>query len=412
MTYAIPDNEIQRVKSLLSYHALDTKREEVYDDLTSMVAEVLKCPVAYIGLIDKERQWFRATVGLPTDFCEAPRDYAFCTRAKTICQSGIVEISDCTLYDDLKEHELVTGEPFFKYYCGIPLINSQGFALGTLCVIDTKVKKLSVDQLDLLKKMAYQVVSLLELHKSTYAIETFKAEKAQSKLDSKELLANIVPRALIDELSNTGKIASQHYNNTTSLFADVVNFTQFTRENEPAILIKDLDESFSYFDKSALKLNIEKIKTIGDAYHCTCGLPQSDKTHAIRICLLALDMMAYFKEENTKRLETNKKAWHLRIGIDSGPVMAALMGHRKISYDIWGESVHKAEALQTLAKPDTICLSQETMHLVDAYFDCTFYKEDQTYGNTYTLLNIKKAYAKDPFGFYPNESFNSQLSLM
>jgi len=410
--YQVPDNEIQRVKSLLSYHVLDTEKEQVYDDLTGFIAEVLECPIAYIGLIDSERQWFRATVGLPTDFCEAPRDYAFCTRAKTICQSGIVEIPDCTLYDDLKEHELVVNEPYFKYYCGIPLINSQGYVLGTLCVIDTKVKRLNLEQLDILKKMAFQVVSLLELHKCSYTTEKFKDEHYQSISKSKEVLTNIVPNALVDELDMTGTVETKYHNNTTTLFADIVNFTQFTRENEPAILINDLNTCFSYFDESALKLDVEKIKTIGDAYQCICGLPNSQKSHAIRVALLALEMLYFFREENIKRLASNKKSWHLRIGIDSGPVMASLMGQRKISYDIWGDSIHRSETLQSYAEVDSIFLSEDSMNLIKDYFECSYIREDISLGNIYSLIKLKDEYAKDTNGNFPNVSFVNHVLLM
>ncbi len=409
MIYPAPDNDKKRIESLHSYNILDSVSEEIYDDISEMVAEICGCAVAYVNLIDTERHWMKSTYGLPDGFVEVPREIGFCNI--TICKTSIYHVPDVTKNEYMKNLGMVTGEPHFRFYCGAPLINSQGYVLGTLCVMDFRPKNLDIEKQDFLKKMAYQVVSLFELHKSVITINMLKDEQKHDKAISQNLLSNILPDKIITEFNEKGEVKPKYYQNATILFADFVNFTQFTRDSEPAYLINELHEYFSAFDEFGKELKIEKIKTIGDAYQCVCGLPESQKSHAIHVCLMALKMIGFLKDKNSGRKLQGQKQWHLRIGIHSGPLMAGVIGKNKFCFDLWGENADFAEKVQELSTPDHILVSEETMMLAKKTFEFSPWlgTENTTDKKFFYLTGLKKEYASDPEGLVPNTFFFKEL---
>jgi nitrogen-specific signal transduction histidine kinase len=156
-----PINEKKRLNALKKYEILDTDKEEIYDSITKLVANICNVPICLISLIDENRQWFKSKYGL--DAIETPRDVSFCGHA--INQTEIFCIEDSTKDDRFKDNPLVTGEPNVIFYAGKPLVDNNGFALGTLCVIDNKPRKLTETQLEQLKILSEQVVYLIQLKK-------------------------------------------------------------------------------------------------------------------------------------------------------------------------------------------------------------------------------------------------------
>ena len=128
-----PENEQARVEALRRYEILDTDPEAPFDDLVELAAQLCQVPIALISLIDPLRQWFKAKTGVGV--CQTSRDIAFCAHA--ILQRDIFEIPDALGDDRFASNPLVTGEPHIRFYAGVPLIDRDGYALGTLCLIDT-----------------------------------------------------------------------------------------------------------------------------------------------------------------------------------------------------------------------------------------------------------------------------------
>ncbi|AFZ03011.1 GAF domain-containing protein [Calothrix sp. PCC 6303] len=155
------ENEAKRIEALLEYKILDTSTEEAFDDLTKLSAYICDAPIALISFVDDKRQWFKSKIGLET--CEISRDLAFCTHA--ILQKDIFIIPDTKEDGRFAQNQLVTGEPYIRFYAGIPLINPEGQALGTLCVIDQKPRELTLEQLEALRTISRQVIKLLELRR-------------------------------------------------------------------------------------------------------------------------------------------------------------------------------------------------------------------------------------------------------
>jgi len=158
----IPENEDGRVQALKSYHILDTLPEKDFDDLTRIAAEICQTPISLVSLIDENRQWFKSHHGL--DATETPREYAFCAHAINHPDQTLI-VSDASKDPRFFDNPLSIGEPYVKFYAGVPLTNPEGFPLGTLCVIDNKPKNLSQKQVEALKALANQVVSQLELRR-------------------------------------------------------------------------------------------------------------------------------------------------------------------------------------------------------------------------------------------------------
>ena len=155
-------NENERLAALRSYNILDTAAEKDFDDLTTLASSICQTPIALISLVDTERQWFKSHIGLTAS--ETPIEQSFCAHA-IVSYNDIMIVDDARTDERFADNPLVTGNPKIVFYAGVPLINEEGFALGTLCVIDQKKKQLSAEQTTALKVVAKQVVDKLELRR-------------------------------------------------------------------------------------------------------------------------------------------------------------------------------------------------------------------------------------------------------
>src|SRR5688572_16874723 len=177
----VPANEAERVEALKSYEVLDSAPEDAFDGLTRLASYICETPISLISLIDSQRQWFKSKLGL--EIPETPRDISFCQYA--ILQNDIFEVEDATQNDLFRANPMVTGDPNIRFYAGAPLVNAEGFSLGTLCIIDTIPKHLTEQQRDALQTLAREVVSHLELRRARLNLQDEK-----DKLEGLLKLAN------------------------------------------------------------------------------------------------------------------------------------------------------------------------------------------------------------------------------
>ncbi len=182
-----PSHERQRLKVLWQYDVLDTVPEEVFDELTELAARICGAPMAMISLVDEDRQWFKARVGIALR--ETPRDIAFCSHA--IQQSGLFIVPDAAKDARFADNPLVTGEPHIRFYAGAPLVSPDGHALGTLCVVDTAPRDLTPDQRQALAILARHVVTQLELRRRTRELAARRKEIRDQRSELETLRAEL-----------------------------------------------------------------------------------------------------------------------------------------------------------------------------------------------------------------------------
>src|SRR3712207_2759947 len=249
-------NEAERLAALALYKVMDTPPEFAFDAVTELAAEVCGCPVALISLVDDRRQWMKSKYGLPADFTECPREITVCSA--TICSNDLVYVPDLTAPGRYKHRPIVVGEPHIQFYCGMPLINREGHALGTLCVVAFEPRELRPAQREAVRRLAQQAIALLELRRQLLERDELLSELAQAKAVAEQardqsdlLLRNILPGPAAAELKANGRVEPRSHEAATILFADFKEFTRLTETLDPARLVAQLDQNFGRFDEVA-----------------------------------------------------------------------------------------------------------------------------------------------------------------
>jgi class 3 adenylate cyclase len=250
-----------------------------------------------------------------------------------------------------------------------------------------------------------------EKSKLEQIIKERTAELIREKEKTDELLANLLPKDTADELKNTGKATSQKFNMVTVLFSDIQGFTKIAEQMNPEKLIDELDNFFFHFDSVVEKYNIEKIKTIGDAYMCAGGIPYKNRTNPVEVVLAAIEIQEYMRQLQHK----NSDIWDLRIGIHTGAVIAGVVGHKRMSYDIWGDTVNTASRMESSGEAGKVNISGHTYELVKDFYICEYrgkmpvkYKGDV---DMYFVKGIRPELSID-LKVIPNRRFFIQLQLL
>ena len=247
-----------------------TAPDIAYDEIGELAAQICQCPVAYISIMDDDRLWLKAKYGLPPDLNQCPREISFC--ATTVCGAEMIVAPDLREDSRFNQIPFVTGEPHFQFYCGIPLVTEEGYALGTLCVLDFEPRQLTFEQAESLRRLSHQVMTQLELRRKLIEFDQTVKELDRAHTDlvaekarTEELLVNILPVSVAEELKKSGKVHPKYEPSATILFADFKGFTLLAERMEPVALIGLLDQYFTAFDEIVARHGLEKLKTIGDA---------------------------------------------------------------------------------------------------------------------------------------------------
>ncbi|MCB0697092.1 MAG: tetratricopeptide repeat protein [Chitinophagaceae bacterium] len=192
---------------------------------------------------------------------------------------------------------------------------------------------------------------------------------AKERRKSDKLLLNILPIEVAKELKTKGESDARLFDNVTVLFTDFVDFTKVSERLNPQELVHELDECFKAFDGIIEQFEMEKIKTIGDAYLAVCGMPTADKQHAEKVVRAAQNIRNFMLQRHK---QLGDRTFEIRIGVHSGEVVAGIVGVKKFAYDIWGDTVNTAARMEQNSEAGKINISQTTYELVRDKFTCTY----------------------------------------
>ena len=232
-----------------------------------------------------------------------------------------------------------------------------------------------------------------------------------------QLLSNIFPIKVLEELSTTGKYSPKRIENGVVLFTDFVDFSLKAKSMRPLALIRQLEKHFTRFDEIINKYNLEKIKTIGDAYMALSGVTEESPEPAIRSCLAAIEIRDYMRKERDIAIAMKRDFWEIRIGIHMGPLVAGIIGASKFSFDVWGDTVNVAARAEALTKTSSISITKSIFENIYDYFETESRGtiDLQKRGGTvemFFLKSLKNEFCMYNEGLSPNADLRIKCGLL
>lgn len=256
------------------------------------------------------------------------------------------------------------------------------------------------------KQLIEQQMNKVEEQKRLLQIEKDKSEN---------LLRNIIPESTAEELKTKGRASARAYKTVSVLFTDFVGFTKIAEHMKPTELVNRLDVYFRKFDEIIVRNNLEKIKTIGDAYMCAGGVPVRNNTNPIDAVLAAIQIQDYMSKLRNEAIANGTEYWDLRLGINTGEVTAGVIGSERLAYDIWGATVNQAQRMEMMGEAGRVTISGATFKFIEPYFECTFRGKVQSKSkgmiDMFTVERIKPELSVNGDGIVPNERFQQIVNL-
>ncbi|MFK8045725.1 MAG: adenylate/guanylate cyclase domain-containing protein [Crocinitomicaceae bacterium] len=289
---------------------------------------------------------------------------------------------------------------FYIYQIRVAQIRNQKVRLELEVV--KRTRKISEQNKQIIEQNAQVEIQNAQIEQQKELIQ-----KEKEKVEG--ILLNILPEGTAAELISKGKSKARYYKRVTVMFTDFVGFSKIAENMKPQDLVRQLDSYFTNFDKIISKFDLEKIKTIGDAYMCAGGVPIRNKSNAIEVVLAALAIQEFMADYNYKQEEKGKESWNIRIGINTGEVTAGVIGQKRFAYDIWGSTVNQAQRMEMHGEPNTVNVSGNTYEIIAPYFLCNYRGKIQTKHNgtldMYFVEGIKPELSIDGAGKKPNKKF-------
>lgn len=279
-----------------------------------------------------------------------------------------------------------TGWAFLTYLVVITLLITILIKMGNQRLLRTKL---------LLEETVKERTTEISEQRLLIELEKEKTDK---------LLRSILPAKIAQELKSKGSVKAQYYDLATIMFMDFKNFSKISQYINPLQLLAELDKSFGHFDEVIERHNLEKIKTIGDAYMCVGGLPVPNLTNPIDAILAAIEVLEFIR-----LAEKDQWLCDLRIGIHTGELVAGVIGKNRFAYDVWGEAVNTASRMESSGEAGKINISGETYEYVKDFFECEHRgilpAKHRDEFDMYFVKRIRKEFSADSLGKKPNELF-------
>jgi class 3 adenylate cyclase len=218
----------------------------------------------------------------------------------------------------------------------------------------------------------FMAILLINMRKNQAKLKIKNDQIKLEKDRSDELLLNILPEDMARELKVNGFAKAQSFDNVTVFFSDFKDFTKISEQLTPAQLVEEIDICFKAFDNIIEKYDIEKIKTVGDAYICVAGLDKTKEHNPNEIIMAAIEIRNFVDDRIVQMTEANKVSFEIRIGVHTGPIVAGIVGFKKFAYDIWGDTVNTAARMEQYSLPGKINVSAFTFELIKEHFTFTY----------------------------------------
>ncbi len=325
-----------------------------------------------------------------------PGQYTF--RVKAMDHSGLWS-------DPPAEFEFTILPPWYRswwFYSALAFV----IGVGLFSYIKVRERQLRLRNVVLERKVQERTAEVIAQSK----------EIEGQKVRIEDLLLNILPKEISEELKEKGKATARRHDEVTVMFTDMKGFTKVAERMSPEELVSELDDCFIGFDEIIGRYGIEKIKTIGDSYMSACGVPKADAHHAVRAVAAALEVRELMNAWHHKHASAGRQPWSLRIGLHSGPVVAGVVGKRKFAYDIWGDAVNTASRMESSGEPGEVNISGATHALVKDYFECDHRGQVEAKNkgriDMYFVRRLKPAYSADSAGTKPNAALRERLGIV
>ncbi len=290
--------------------------------------------------------------------------------------------------EHLSHDKMYSKDPYVIRYkpisvCCIPIISNQ-ILQGVLYLENNLVEKaFDVDRIEFFKTITAQLAISIEnvglynemegkIIERTSQLQTKNAELTIEKEKSDNLLLNILPVEVANELKEKGVSLAKRYEKVTILFIDIKDFTLISEKMEPEELVSELHTYFKRFDEICTTRGLEKIKTVGDAYLAVGGLPDNNKASAVDVINSAIQMIEFSKQRVEERKNSGRASFEIRVGVSTGPVVSGIVGIKKFQFDIWGYAVNVAARMEQYSEPGRINISSSTYELIKEYFNCEY----------------------------------------
>lgn len=232
---------------------------------------------------------------------------------------------------------------------------------------------------------------------------------------TEQWLNNTLPSEAVITLKRQGKVPAQAFDTVSVLFTDVVGFSRISETMTPSRLVTKLDVLFRKFDEIIEANKLEKIKTIGDAYMCAGGVPSENSTNPIDACCAALQIQAYMSKLKYDAIANHEDYWEIRLGINTGPLTAGIIGNLRLAYDIWGPTVNLAQRMEMLGEPGKVTITGATFNHIEPYFECEYKGKVQSkarkWVDMYVVKRIKPELSVNGEGLQPNTRFDEIKKL-
>jgi adenylate cyclase len=275
----------------------------------------------------------------------------------------------------LQQKKMVDSLSYLKKFDSIQLASSKLELSGKVAEL-----KLKQSERNLLLALAGVILIIaaglynryLNFKRNNAVLEEKNRIIQEERQRSENLLLNILPSSIAEELKTLGHANTRRYDSVSVLFADFKNFTSIAEKLTPEELVSELDHCFKGFDKIMGKFGMEKIKTIGDAYMCAGGLPDPYQSNPTKVIQAAFEMQNFLEVLKEQRMKEGRPYFEARIGIHTGPIIAGVVGEKKFAYDIWGDTVNVAARMESNSDAGKVNISSSTYELVKDSFKCEY----------------------------------------